>query len=45
MQGARKTDVEVKGLVPGEHPSGYADLLREAMDRAWSTHGRWPTYR
>ena len=42
MQGVQLRDVEVRGLVPGEDPRGYASLLREAMERAWCERGKRP---
>ena len=42
MQGAHLRNVEVRGLVPGEDPCGYAGLLREAMERAWCERGNRP---
>ena len=42
FHGLALSEVKVRGLVPGEDPSGYATLVNEAMQRAWRERGNRP---
>ena len=40
--GIERHQVEVRGVVPDEDPHGYAQLVSEAMSRAWTERGNRP---
>lgn len=42
MQNVKMSAVEVRGLVPGAAPAGYARLLSNAIQRAWRDRGNRP---
>jgi hypothetical protein len=42
MQNVEMSAVEVRGLVPGEPPEGYARFLSDAIQRAWGSRGHRP---
>ena len=42
FHGTQLHEVEIRGLVPGENPRGYAKLLKSAMERAWRERGNRP---
>ncbi|PSQ70522.1 MAG: hypothetical protein BRD38_05415 [Bacteroidetes bacterium QH_9_67_14] len=35
-------DVTIRGIVPGEQPDDYAQLVQDAMQRAWRERGNRP---
>ena len=41
-RGRDPRQVQVRGLVPGEPPEGYATLLGNAIERAWTHRGTRP---
>ena len=40
--GLDERHVRLRGLVPGEDPYGYAQLVSDAMSRAWTERGNRP---
>ena len=40
MRSCEESDVALRGLVPGEDPEDYAELVSEAMVHAWSSRGK-----